>query len=116
MNKIAIPTNDRLSVARQTGRASEFAIFTLNAEGKPENTEYRINSHNHDHDHDHDHEHEQGHNHDDLAALLSDCNRVVVQHAGPHFKGSMDKAAITIVFTSAQTIEEAINEIANSNL
>lgn len=117
MIKLAIPTNDRLTLARQTGRADEFAIYTLNQELAIEYIDYKKNTHNHDHnhhDHDHDHhDHGAGHNHDDLAELLVGCTAVLVQHAGPHFKVSMEKSGISIVFVESQTLEGAVNEYKN---
>ncbi len=113
MKKIALPSNDRLTIARQTGRASEFVVVTLNDNMMVESQEYRINNHHHEHDHD-EHKHEAGHNHDDLATLISDCQNVLVQHAGPHFKESMEKSGIAITFIESLTLEDAIIEFSKA--
>ena len=81
--KIAIPTNDRKLIAKRTGRAAEFAIYTIDSK-EIKSVEYIKNTHSHDdHDrnvghhhgenesHSHEHNHEHGeHNHDELLVLL----------------------------------------------
>jgi len=49
--KIAIATNDREHIAKRTGRASEYAIYTIE-NGKVTDVQYEENQHHHDDDHD----------------------------------------------------------------
>jgi predicted Fe-Mo cluster-binding NifX family protein len=51
---IAIATNDRINIAKRTGRAKEFAFFTIK-DSKIIDVRYEKNNHEH-HDHDEDHE------------------------------------------------------------
>ncbi len=65
--KIAIATNDRKNIAKRTGRAAEFAIYTIE-NGEIQSTDYQKNTHTHHDDHDrnegnHRQEHGGGHGH-----------------------------------------------------
>ncbi len=54
---IALATNDRKNIAKRTGRAKEFAFFTIK-NGKITDIRYEKNSHEH---HDHDETHQPNH-------------------------------------------------------
>ena len=107
--KIAAPTNDRLTLAERSGRAKEFAVFTLeNAEIT--NVEYRENHHEHHHEHGHHHGHGEAHGHDDIVQALKDCRAVVGRKFGPHFAGDFHKANIRLVLSQQNNLEEAVKE------
>lgn len=88
--KIAIPTNDRNSIAKRTGRATEFGVFTIKNQ-KIKSVEYIKNLHTHE-----DHNRKEGkhldsdlheeHNHDELLVLLKDINILLVRAIGKHMR------------------------------
>ncbi len=49
--KIAIATNDRKNIAKRTGRAAEYAFYTIE-NGEITNVQYEENQHHHDDEHD----------------------------------------------------------------
>jgi len=108
MIKIAIPTNDRITLAERSGRAKEFMVAEVE-NGLILRSEFRKNSH--------DHKHEEGesdddhnHNHNDLVALLSDCKYLLVKIIGKHFKRDLSAAGKIFITTKVENIEEAITE------
>ena len=111
MIKIAIPTNDRITLAERSGRAREFMVAEVE-NGVVLRSEFRENSH--------DHKHEEGesdgdhsHNHNDLVELLSDCKYLLVKVIGKHFKRDLAKAGKIFVLTKTDNIEEAIAQNKN---
>ncbi len=100
--KIAIPTNDRKTVAKRTGRCEEFAVYEI-SENKITNTEYRENNHDHNHDHAEGEEHE--HSHDDIMQLLSDVDLMVVNMIGKHMKHDLEESKMEYQKTKESNIE-----------
>ena len=94
--KIAIPTNDRVSITKRTGRTKEFAVYEI-ANGAVINTQYHTNPHTHE-DHNHDHG-EHTHSHAEITDLLSDCDLMVVQMVGNHMKRDLDAGALKYEIT-----------------
>jgi len=117
--KIAIPTNDRISIAKRTGRAAEFGIFTIE-NGDIQSTEYLKNVHHHqDHDrsegkhHANSDEHEE-HNHDELLTLLKNVDILLVKAVGKHMKQTLKKGNISYKLVKIDTISNSItNYLAN---
>lgn len=89
---IALPTNDRKSLAERTGRCEEFAIYKIE-----NNTvslmEYRKNTHEH-HDHNNDHEKGESHTHNEIIEILTDIDLLVIKIVGKHFKNDLDNHSI----------------------
>ena len=119
--KIAIPTNDRKTVAERSGRASEFAIFTIDSNGV-EKVEYVTNSHEHTHhgggEHQHVHGEGQGHGHavhshghGDIVALLRGIDMVIGKKFGPHFSRDFHDAGIKMKLTKIDSIDEVVKSI-----
>ncbi len=59
--KIAIPTNDRQTIAKRTGRAKEFAIYKIDDKGQIIDVRFEENLHKHDDEHDEVLQHEAYH-------------------------------------------------------
>jgi predicted Fe-Mo cluster-binding NifX family protein len=112
--KIAIPTNDRNSIAKRTGRATEFGIFTIE-NGEIQSVEYLKNTHSHvDHDrsegkhHAKSKEHEE-HNHDELLILFKNIDVLLVRAVGKHMRQTLKKGNISYKLVKIDTISEIIS-------
>jgi len=126
--KIAIPTNDRKSIAKRTGRAAEFAIYTIDS-GKIIAVDYKKNTHSHD-DHDrneghhhgenenhshNEHNHEHGeHNHDELLTLLIDIDILFVRAVGKYMRKTLQNGNINYQLVKIDTISEIIENYLNA--
>ncbi|MBN2668077.1 MAG: hypothetical protein JXR60_02510 [Bacteroidales bacterium] len=102
--KIAIPTNDKQTIAKRSGQAKWFGIFEI------ENSviiSQAFLENNHEHHHHHDHE-EGEHTHEDMIALLKDCSLMIAQKVGPHFGRELKGAKIDIKLTELENIDEAL--------
>jgi len=107
--KIAIPTNDRKTLAERSGRASEFAIIEINSEGI-QSINFIENQHEKTH-HNGEHNHDERHGHEDLVALLSGINIIIGRKFGPHFSRDFHNAGIKMKLTKTEIIEDAAIEI-----
>lgn len=130
--KIFIPTNDRETIAKRTGRASEFAIYTI--ENKEiQSVEYQKNTHSHDHDrdegnhgekhgsghgkgkkhnhdHNHDHDHEHGeHSHDDLLIIFKEADILLLRAIGKYMRKTLQKGNIPYQLVKIDNISEIIS-------
>lgn len=111
--KIAIPTNDRETIALRSGRAEEFAIIEFNDSGIV-NTEYLINGHELTHHGEgHNHDDNESHGHDDIVQLLNGIDMVLGHKFGPHFARDFHKVGIKMKLTKKELITDAIEEIRN---
>lgn len=115
--KIAIPSNDRVTVADRSGRALEFAIVEIQ-ENKILNTTFIENEHektqHSDEGHSHG-EHGENHGHADLVELPEGVNIIVGKKFGPHFSRDFHAAGVQMKLTKLGNIDEVINEqITNS--
>jgi len=115
--KLSIPTNDRESIAKRTGRCKEFAIYEIE-NSKIINIDYLKNTHEH-HDHNHgqgngiDHkkgEGEKHHSHSDIMKLLKNVDVLLVGRVGKFMKNDLISSGIKYQMTKKIKIEEAIDE------
>ncbi|MFP4469264.1 MAG: NifB/NifX family molybdenum-iron cluster-binding protein [Bacteroidota bacterium] len=100
--KIAIPTNDKKNIFEHTGRASFFAVTSVEDLNIVE-IDYRENP-------PHQHDEETGHSHSQLVRLISDCDLVLVKNIGKHFMEELEKAGIAFEKTTADTIGGAVSK------
>jgi predicted Fe-Mo cluster-binding NifX family protein len=107
---IAIATNDRENIALRTGRAKEFAIFSI--ENK---TIIAIDYQENDHQHHEHNKHEGGHNHnhDEVVAQLKNVNVFLVHKVGKHMKKDLEKGNIPYQLVNGTNIEEIIASYIN---
>jgi len=137
--KIAIPTNDRKTIAKRTGRAEEFALYHIeNKEIK--SIEYLKNTHSqedhdraegnhhekHDggqgkgqggggHKHNHDHNHEHGeHNHNELLTLFEKVDILLVRAIGKYMKKTLQKGNINYQLVKIDDISEILENYLKS--
>ncbi len=104
--KIALATNDRINIALRTGRAREFAIFTIE-NGEISNVDYKLNTHKHDHDED-EHGEEHEHSHKEIIDLLQNIDLLLVRAIGKHFKRDVKKANIEFKIIKSENIQEVL--------
>jgi len=125
--KIAIATNDRKTIAKRTGRAAEFAFFTIE-DAKIVRTVYQKNDHeHHDHDrsegghghghglgHGHRHHHEDNHTHDEIVAQLKDVDVFLVRAVGKNMKRDLEKGNIPYKLIKGEEITKIISNYLKS--
>lgn len=137
MKKIAVVTDDGQTISMHFGRATHYAVFTVE-DGAITGMELRdkmghrqfadqphdpADDHAHD-DHDHHHEHEHGHGHDHgrghgfgqhaehkhgmMIAAIEDCDAVIARGMGRGAYLAMQNANITPYVTTIKSAEEAV--------
>ena len=103
---IALPTNDRVTLAKRTGRCEEFAIYKVEG-NTTEVVEYRKNTHEH-HDHNHDHGEGDVHSHNEIMEILTDIDLLVMKMAGKHFKNDLATYSIKYEMTKEMDLEKIL--------
>jgi predicted Fe-Mo cluster-binding NifX family protein len=123
---IAIATNDRETIAKRTGRAEEFAFFTIE-DDKIIQTVYQKNTHEH-HDHErneghhrqgqerhgyghgygHGHNHDN-HTHDEVVKQLKEVTIFLVRAVGKNMKRDLDKGNIPYKLVKGEKLSEIIS-------
>ncbi|MFK5959033.1 MAG: NifB/NifX family molybdenum-iron cluster-binding protein [Lutibacter sp.] len=126
--KIAIPTNDRNLIAKRTGRAAEFAIYTIDS-GEIKSVKYEKNTHNQD-DHDkneghhhgenenhshngHNHEHGKQ-NHDELLVLLDGIDILFVRAVGKYMRKTLKNGSINYQLVKIDAISKILEDYLKS--
>lgn len=110
--KIAVPSEDKISIARHFGRANGFIIFEIeNNEIKEK--EYRKNSFTGHMQglhvaHQNNHEHGHHHSHEGILSGLADCEVIIAGGMGRRAFNDLDKAGKKIFVTKLSNAEEAI--------
>lgn len=104
--KIAIPTNDKETLAARSGRAQWFLIFDIE-DKKIVNTTEESNNHEH-HAHGEEHSHNHGHSHADMIEQLKDCDLVITKKVGPHFGAELKIANIEVKICQEDKIEDVL--------
>jgi len=102
--KIAIPTNDRKTIAERTGRCKEFVI--ANIENKQVTYSYVANHHEH---HDHEAGEHHDHSHSEIVEALAGIDFMLLIKIGKHLKQDLENGKIAFKKTQETDIESAIN-------
>ncbi len=124
--KIAIATNDRKTIAKRTGRAAEFAFYTIE-NGQIIQVEYQKNTHeHHDHDRNEGH-HRQGghhgqglghhhgeHSHDEVVQQLQDVTVFLVRAVGKNMKRDLEEGKIPYQLVKGEVLTEIISNYVES--
>jgi len=108
--KIAIATNNRTTIADRTGRAAEFAFYTIK-NGEVESVEYQKNTHTH-HGHDGKHEHIQehaNHNHKEIVTQLQGVDVFLVRAIGKNMRKDLKEGNIPYQLVKIDVITEIID-------
>lgn len=109
--KIALPTNDKMTIAPRTGQSKFFAVYSVNDKHISE-PEFRENPHSHEHGHG-THKHGEGegeheHSHKEILDLLKDCNLVIVKHIGKYMKNDFDSVGLDFKKTKSDELADII--------
>ncbi|HHY56924.1 MAG TPA: hypothetical protein GYA08_15975 [Chloroflexi bacterium] len=106
--RIAFPTDDGVTIQRHFGRATHYAVITIenNAGAAIELRNKEAHLHGHEHDHEH---HDHGHHHDHMSmfAPLADCQVLIAGHMGAPAYVAAQKAGLEVILTPEPTIERA---------
>lgn len=119
--KIAVVTDDQVTISRHFGRAHYYLVFTVE-DGQVIQQELRdklghdqFQREEHDH-HDHDHDHEHGHGfgqhaqdkHSRMMANLTDCQVLLAGGMGMGASASLQAIGVQPVLTSVREIDAAL--------
>ena len=106
--KIAIATNDRISIAERTGRAAEFAFYTIKNK-EIESVVYQKNNHKHNGHGGHGHSHEHGnHSHKDIVLQLEGVTIFFVRAIGKSMRQSLKEGNINYKLVKIDAISEIL--------
>ncbi len=134
--KIAVATNNRKTIAKRTGRASEFAIYHID-NNQINRIEYRENKHAHHHHDDdehqphegrhgrgdghghgrrhHEHHHEHGHHsHDEVVETLKDIDMLLVRAVGKYMRQDLIDGKIPFQRVAGENISDVIQNYLKS--
>jgi len=109
--KIAIGTNDRTTIAQRTGRAAEFAFYTIQ-NGEVTSVEYQKNSHtHHGHGGKHEHTHEHSnHSHEEIVTQLKGVDIFFVRAIGKNMRRDLKEGNIPYQLVKVDAISEIISD------
>jgi predicted Fe-Mo cluster-binding NifX family protein len=120
--KIAIPTDDGVTISRHFGHAKAFLVVTLD-NGEITDQELRQMSdtddhdhHHHDHDHDHDHDHHHhgmGGNPAHMAKfdVINDCQVLIGGGMGQPAVQRLNAMGIQVALTDHKNIADLLEEV-----
>ncbi|MCB0198814.1 MAG: dinitrogenase iron-molybdenum cofactor biosynthesis protein [Caldilineae bacterium] len=127
--KIAVVTDDLVTISRHFGRARNYLVLTVESgqvvrqEARPKAGHDQFRLHEHD-DHDHDHDHEHGHGmgkhsqekHNLMMANLADCQVLIAGGMGQGAWNSLVQLGIKPVMTNEKQIAVAVREYLDGEL
>ena len=105
--KVAIPTNDRKTIAVHTGRANEF-LFCVVENGAITNQYFETNQHTCRPHNSHESPEEM---HEDLLQQLGDVNKVMYYAMGKHLRESLKHANIEIERSKQVELREILSNL-----
>ena len=123
--KIAAVTDDGQTISAHFGRATKYAVYTVE-DGQIVTQALRDKlghrdfaseeQHEHSHDHDHDHNHENGHGHgkhsaekhQQMFAAITDCDVLLARGMGQGAYKGLEQANIRPVLTDIADVETAV--------
>lgn len=115
--KIAIPTNDRKTIAAHTGKCKEFAFFEI-VDGKlvSENFEENLHSHHHEngccsHNHHHDRNEKKYHSHAEILNQLSGVDKFYYYGMGMGLRNELTENHINFEKAKYFEIREIIENL-----
>ena len=111
--KIAIPTNDRITIAKRTGKATEIAFYVID-NGAIKSVTYTKNTHSHDdhgrNDVNYNLDEREELNYDKLLDILIDVDLLLVKAVGKYMKKTLQKANINYQLVSTDAISEILKD------
>ncbi|PLX22446.1 MAG: iron-molybdenum cofactor biosynthesis protein [Ignavibacteria bacterium] len=117
--KIAIASDDRITVTQHFGRTRGFVVVTL--DGETDSREYVENRHTQhvlgeEHNHSSQPQHAHGHSHDGILRALEGCSMVVAGGMGRRLRDDMDRVGVSAVITDQQTVDGVISALKAGSL
>ena len=120
--RIAIPSDNEVTVAAHTGRCRGFVVYDL-ADGKAARLEYRPNTftaHHQGHgageQHQHGHGHEHGHSHAGILNGLSDCQAMIAVGMGRRLIEDLRAVGMRVFFADEPNIHSVAQKAAAGEL
>lgn len=117
--RIAVPSDDGISIATHTGRAGGFIIFELE-NYQAVKLEYRSNQYTahakgecNGEKSDGPHQH---HSHLELLGALHDCQVMIAHGMGPRLVADLSRRGIEVVFCDHEVAEDAAGQFAAGEL
>lgn len=98
MTKIAVVTEDGLSISSHFGMAPEYRVYTIE-DGRISGEERRAKPHHGQHPDHHTHD-RHGHAHDDMFAPIADCQVLLCGGMGTPAYQKAQQAGLEVVLTS----------------
>lgn len=109
--KIAVASDDQITIARHFGRTGGFLIAELENDQIISRT-YRPNNFTHHQVHHPEHgdrqEHSQPHSHDAILENLADCSYVISRGMGRRLYDDLRQAGITALIVDDETVDNAL--------
>ncbi len=125
--KIAAVTNDGKTISAHFGRATKYAIFSVE-DGQILTRELRDKAGHRDfageehHDHDHDHEHGHGHDrhsaekHQRMMATITDCEVLLARGMGQGAYNGLVQMDIKPILTDIADVETAVTAVIENKI
>jgi predicted Fe-Mo cluster-binding NifX family protein len=108
--KIAVPTNDGVSISRHFGRSAAFLVFDVQ-EKLIKSRESRSNAGCHSHTADHSHGEACGHgehSHGGILAALADCEMVICSGIGDGARQALDARGVRTILVEGGPAEDTV--------
>jgi len=125
--KIAVVTDDLVTISRHFGRARNYLVLTVEdgqvvgqeARPKAGHDQFRLHEHD-DHNHDHEHGHGMGQHsqekHNQMMANLTDCQVLIAGGMGQGAWNNLIQLGVTPVLTNVKQIDEAVRQYLDGEL
>ncbi len=114
--KIAVATDDFLTVTGHVGRCNGFLVFDIE-DDKIVSTEKRENTFTHHKDHGEEaHSKSHGHSHSNLVKGLIDCSHLICKAAGWRLQNDFEAVGKKVIFTNEKDAEQAAIKLFNGTL
>lgn len=104
---IAIPTNDKLTLANRTGQATYFAFYQVQ-NSQFESLGFKVNPQKHEHHHHGKEEHH--HSHPEILELLNEVDVVLVKNIGKYMKADFEANGVGYYKTSEPDLSSALKK------
>ena len=112
--KIAIPTDDGVTISAHFGHATYFLVADIEAGQVVSKTlrERPGNGHHEHHEHHHDHAHHQGHGPANKFQPIRDCDVIMSRGMGQPAVNYAESLGMKVVLTDHKRIDDALAEAA----
>ena len=117
--KIAIVTNNGQTISQHFGRASHYAIFSIengevkDTEMRERHTGHKAQQHEHEHHHDHNNNNAHGigqdEKHDAMAKEIADCQVLIAGGMGRGAYMRFFQNGINVIMTDITDIKQAVD-------